>query len=153
MSLKVKVSCYLEKDMLDWLSLQAEGRGESLSSHIGGLLVDARRQVEEPASTMAEQMTVHLDRLHRSLQDIGRETKEDHRFMEEMFAMFVRVYLNHAPEVPEHRTREVSKAGGERFEKFLKYLIDHYGKKSLLNDVRLAKTDGLPSLPEQENRP
>lgn len=120
-----------------WLNAHAEERGESLSSHVAGLLAAARRHREEPESTLAAQLATALDRLHRAIQ----ESRADHRFLEEMLAMYVRVYMNHAPSHPEHKAQEISRAGGERFEKFLKYLTQHYGRKSLLAELREAKAN------------
>lgn len=137
-SRKVQVACYVEPEMQAWLTARAEARGETLSTVLATLLVDARRGEEQPERALAEQLAVHLDRMHRAVRDATQRMREDHQFLEEILASFVRVYLNHAPVPPDHMTRELSRMGGERFEKFCSCLVDNYGRHSLLTGVRTS---------------
>lgn len=138
-SRKVQIFCYVEPEMQAWLSEQAENKGESFSTYTATLLLDARHQLEEPEEAMAAKLGIHLDRMNRTIRDLVRENRQDHKFMEEMFASYVRVYLNHAPIIPDERIDEIERNGGVRFGKFLKYLMRNYSKHSLLTEVREAQ--------------
>lgn len=129
-----RIVCYVDTEMNSWLNFQAEKHGVSLSTCVTTLLRDTRRRMDEPETAMAEQLAIHLDRIHTAI----REVKDDTRFLEEFLASYLRVYMNHAPIIPENKVREVEKMGRERFDKFLRYLMKNYSRRSLLSDVRNA---------------
>lgn len=141
---KVKINCYVEPELYAWLSGQAEQRGVTFSTLAAGILAESRRRIEQPDQEPLAQLAKHLDRLQRAV----RTLKDDHHFMEEMLAAFVRVYLNHAPAVPEHMVGELNRSGGERFEKFLRYLAQNVGKYSLVAEAKAGRS-APESTPEE----
>lgn len=113
MSVKVRLSIYLDPELMETLASYADRRERSRSliaeAAIASFLSPDADEAREAAITKRiDQLDRRMNRLER---DVGIGV--------EMIAMFVRFWLSNAPPPPETERALLRKQGGDRYDAFM----------------------------------
>ncbi len=113
MSVKVRLSVYLDPELMETLASYADRRERSRSliaeAAIASFLSPDADEAREAAITKRiDQLDRRMNRLER---DVGIGV--------EMIAMFVRFWLSNAPPPPETERALLRKQGGDRYDAFM----------------------------------
>lgn len=113
MPVKVRLSVYLDPDLMEALASYADRRERSRSliaeAAIASFLSPDADEAREAAITKRiDQLDRRMNRLER---DVGIGV--------EMIAMFVRFWLSNAPPPPERERALLRKQGGDRYDAFM----------------------------------
>jgi predicted transcriptional regulator len=113
MSVKVRLSVYLDPELMDTLAAYADRRERSRSlvaeAAIASFLSPDADEAREAAVTKRiDQLDRRMNRLER---DVGIGV--------EMIALFVRFWLSNAPPPPETERALLRKQGGDRYDAFM----------------------------------
>ena len=116
MSVKVRLSVYLDPELMEALASYADRRERSRSliaeAAIASFLSPDADEAREAAITKRiDQLDRRMNRLER---DVGIGV--------EMIAMFVRFWLSNAPPPPETERALLRKQGGDRYDAFMSAL-------------------------------
>lgn len=113
MSVKVRLSVYLDRELMETLAAYADRRERSRSliaeAAIASFLSPDADEAREAAITKRiDQLDRRMNRLER---DVGIGV--------EMIALFVRFWLSNAPPPPETERALLRKQGGDRYDAFM----------------------------------
>jgi len=116
MNTKVRLSAYLDPEIMDALAAYADRRGQSRSliaeAAIASFLSpDADEQREAAIAKRLDQLDRRTARLER---DVGISV--------EMIALFVRFWLSNTPSPPEAERAAMRRQGGDRYDAFMEAL-------------------------------
>jgi predicted transcriptional regulator len=113
MSVKVRLSVYLDPDLMETLAAYADRRERSRSliaeAAIASFLSPDADEAREAA------VTKRIDQLDRRMNRLERDVS----IGVEMIALFVRFWLSNAPPPPETERALLRKQGGDRYDAFM----------------------------------
>lgn len=113
MATKVRLSAYLEPELMEALAAYADRREQSRSliaeAAIASFLSPDADEAREAA------LTKRLDQLDRRISRLERDVG----ISAEMIALFVRFWLSSAPPPPESERAILRKQGGDRYDAFM----------------------------------
>lgn len=131
---KMRLSVYLDPDLMRLLADFADRRGQSRSliaeAAIASFLSPDADERQEAA------LAKRLDRIDRSIQRLERDVG----ITNEAFALFIRAWLTSTAPLPEATQAAARAKGGERYDKFMEALGRRLAKGPLLRQEIVEET-------------